>query len=201
MKTLIWLIPLAFCIPPRAFSQHPDPIYGLGICTSETDRVLQDVVQKSGIRQASPVPAPIDSSLLTFRPHFEEGLQRFINGDATLWKQHVSNGREVTIFGGWGAYEKGWAQVGPRYEWAAARFQDSNAQVTVQYISVVSSGDLAYTVSIERSRVRLADQAEAMPMALRVTHIFRREAGEWKLMHCHADPLLEKTAPAAVMKK
>ena len=37
------------------------------------------------------------------------------------------DGDDVMIMGAWGAYEKGWAEVGPRYDWAAARFTDSGA--------------------------------------------------------------------------
>ena len=37
-------------------------------------------------------------------------------------------------------------------------------------------------------------------MSLRVTHLFRKEQGEWKLLHRHADPLMSKTAPAAVLR-
>jgi ketosteroid isomerase-like protein len=63
------------------------------------------------------------------------------------------------------------------------------------------SGDLAYTVAIERSEVRVAGQDKPAPMALRVTHIFRKEDGAWKLVHRHADPLMNKTAPGAVLEK
>jgi ketosteroid isomerase-like protein len=38
-------------------------------------------------------------------------------------------------------------------------------------------------------------------MALRVTHIYRIEDGAWKLVHRHADPLINKTAPATVLQK
>lgn len=44
-------------------------------------------------------------------------------------------------------------------------------------------------------------QDKAAPMALRVTHIFRKEEGTWKLVHRHADPLIGKTAPAAVLRQ
>jgi ketosteroid isomerase-like protein len=49
--------------------------------------------------------------------------------------------------------------------------------------------------------VRVADRAEPAPMALRVTHLFRREAGTWMLIHRHADPLMETTPPGAVLQK
>ena len=38
-------------------------------------------------------------------------------------------------------------------------------------------------------------------MALRVTHVFRKEDGAWKLVHRQADPLIDKTAPATVLQK
>ena len=69
------------------------------------------------------------------------------------------------------------------------------------YLAVGVSGDLAYTVTIDRGAVHLIDQAAPRPMALRVTTIFRKESGAWKLMHRHEDPLIDKTAPAAVIQK
>ena len=38
-------------------------------------------------------------------------------------------------------------------------------------------------------------------MALRTNHIFRKEEGAWKLVLRHADPLIAKTAPAAVLQR
>jgi ketosteroid isomerase-like protein len=151
---------------------------------------------------AQTVTAPGNSSdFNAFLRTFEEGLTRFVNGDATLWKKNASRSDIATILGAWGAYEKGWPEVGSRYDWAAARFQPSGAKVNVEYLSTVVSGDLACTVTIERSTVRLVDQEKVAPMALRVTHVFRREAGEWKLLHRHADVLTPRTAPATVLQK
>lgn len=45
------------------------------------------------------------------------------------------------------------------------------------------SGVLAYTVWIDRGQVRVAGRDEISPMALRVTYIFRREEGTWKIIH------------------
>ena len=141
-----------------------------------------------------------DPTLRAFLPEFEAGVSAFINGDPARWKQNASRRDDVTIMGAWGAFGKGWREAGPRYEWAAARFRESGATVDVEYVASGTNGDLAYTVAIERSLVQLTDSAKLAQMALRVTHIFRREDGEWKLVHRHADPLIGKTAPAAVLK-
>ena len=148
-----------------------------------------------------PAAASGDSSLRSFLAQFEEGINRFINGDPTLWKQNASRRDDVTIMGAWGGYEKGWSEAGPRYDWAATRFRESGAKVKVEYLSSEVSGDLAYTVAIERSEVRLSDQDKPATMALRVTHVMRKENGVWKLVHRHADPITVKTAPATVLQK
>src|SRR5690349_16429240 len=99
-----------------------------------------------------PASTPGDNaSLQAFLPQFEEGTSRFINGDPALWKELASHQDDVTLFGGWGTYKLGWTEVGPHYDWAAARFRESGARVRVEYISSTVSGELAYTVAIERS--------------------------------------------------
>jgi ketosteroid isomerase-like protein len=163
--------------------------------------LLLSVLATASALAQGPTAAASAPSLEAFFPQFEEGTSRFINGDPTLWKQNASHRDDVTIMGAWGAYEKGWNEVGPRYDWAGGRFKESGAKVKVEYISSGASGDLAYTVAIERSEVRLVDQDQPTPMALRVTHLFRKEDGEWKLVHRHADPLMGKTAPATVLQK
>jgi ketosteroid isomerase-like protein len=142
-----------------------------------------------------------DSSLEAFLPQFEAGTTGFINGDPVLWKQHASQGDDVTLMGGWGDYKRGWNEVSPHYDWAAARFRASGAKLHVEYLASNVSGDMAYTVAIERSEALLVGQDTPAPMALRVTHIYRKENDVWKLVHRHADTLMEKTAVDAVLQK
>jgi ketosteroid isomerase-like protein len=142
-----------------------------------------------------------DAGFRAFLRDFEHGTTRFINGDPGPWKGLVSRRDDVTLMGGWGIVARGWQDTSARYDWAARRFVESDAAVKVEYVSTVVSGDLAYTVAIERSTVRLADAPGAAPMTLRVTHAFRREDGRWKLLHRHADPIVETAAPDSVLKK
>ena len=50
--------------------------------------------------------------------------------------------------------------------------------------------DLAYTVGMERGKVTLAGQQ--VQFELRVTNIYRRRAGGWKMAHHHTDLSPEK---------
>jgi ketosteroid isomerase-like protein len=125
--------------------------------------------------------------------------QHFLAGDSAPYKACWSHTDDVTIFGGWGAYEKGWEQVGLRLDWAAARFLEG--QRTIELLSMALSGDLAYTVWIERGETRVVGSDALRPSGLRVTHIFRREEGAWKVIHRHADAIMEKIEATAVSRQ
>lgn len=159
------------------------------------------VALRAGGAAAFERTAVSDPSLSKFLVSFEEGTRRFMNGDTALWMQNASRRNDVMIMGAWGAHEKGWPEVKARYDWAGARFRDSGAKLQVEYLTAVHSGDLAFTTAIERAEVKVAGQDKAAPMALRVTHIFRKEDGAWKLILRHADPLVAKTSPESVLEK
>lgn len=145
--------------------------------------------------------APGDSGLRLFLSQWEEAQARFINGDPTSWKQNASQGHDATIFGAFGGYEKGWSDAGPRYDWASSQFKESKATQKIEYLNTAVSGDLAFTVAIERQQVRLGGQEDQSPRALRVTQIFRKEGDGWKLLHRHADALTERQAPSTGPQK
>ena len=84
-------------------------------------------------------------------------LNEFVKGNIAPWNQICSQADDATIIGGWGGFEKGWsAQVEKRYAWAASRFKGADGHVQVENISLIATPELAYSVDIERSRVRLA---------------------------------------------
>ncbi len=151
--------------------------------------------------RATERPAIADPSLSSFLDSFEEGTRRFMNGDTALWKANAAQTDDALIMGAWGAYELGWPAASARYDWAAARFKDSSAKLEIEYLASAVSGDLAYVASIERATVLLAGQEQAKPMALRVTHVFRKQDDGWKMILRHADPLMGKIATAAVIEK
>ena len=159
-------------------------------------------IPSTGYAQTNFDPATIsDASFEAFLPTWEEGLNRFSNGDPALFKQNVSHSADATIFEAFGGYEKGWEKVGPMYDWAASQFKTSGPKLKPEYkyINIIVSGDLAYTAAIAQSVVQETAIEKGAP--LRVTEIFRKENGAWKLLHRHADPLIEKKAPTPPLKK
>jgi ketosteroid isomerase-like protein len=58
----------------------------------------------------------------------------------------------------------------------------------VELLAAGVSGDLAYTVELEHTSVSI-DGAPVEPYTLRVTQVYRREDGEWKVVHRHGDQI------------
>jgi hypothetical protein len=58
-----------------------------------------------------------------------------------------------------------------------------------EVVQTYASGDMAVLVVIERQRAVVGGLPE-QDWSLRVTLVFRREGGEWQLVHRHADPLV-----------
>ena len=71
------------------------------------------------------------------------------------------------------------------FRWLATRFSDLT-DYRFELVAGGASGDLAYTVGYEHITVSM-DGGPVAPLTLRVTHLYRREDGEWKTVHRHAD--------------
>ena len=90
----------------------------------------------------------------------------------------------VTLFGAV-VSKSGWADLDPFFRWLAAQFS-STTGYTFDLVACDVSGDMAYTVGYERYCGSLSG-GPVQDVVLRVTHIFRREEGEWKIVHRHGD--------------
>ena len=128
-----------------------------------------------------------------FTKQLLHALRRFVQGDAEPYKSLWSHADDVTIFGGWGAYEQGWAAVEPRLEWAASRY--SEGWLDRENLLEGVDQDIGYSVDIERSGGRFDNAPEVREASLRVTHLFRREEGRWRIVHRHADFLQPRQEP------
>lgn len=83
---------------------------------------------------------------------------------------------------------------------AASRFIDGVA-TRFENVTKYATPNLAYTVDIERFNAKLAGTEDIVPVALRVTSIFRREEGSWKLVHRHGDPITSVRPADSIVQK
>ena len=116
-----------------------------------------------------------------------------LRGNPEPIKRLYSHREDVTVLGGFGGFERGWDEVGPRLDWAASQFSDGRYEQ--EDVSTIVGSDLAMTVTIERYSVRIGGAKQETAQELRVTQVFRREADGWKLVHRHGDPLVHKKNP------
>ena len=113
----------------------------------------------------------------------------FVNGDPAPLGEISTSSDPATIFGPSGGAEQGAARVLEVNEDASHRFQGGSTELEILHSG--ESGDLAYWTGFQRASVKVESRRDPAPMTLRVTEVFRRENGEWKLVHRHADPLSE----------
>ena len=113
-----------------------------------------------------------------------EAEKALINGDPGPRLAMWSTQEPVTVFGA----EKtviGSEEARQVFRWLATRFSDLT-DYRFELVAAGTSGDLAYTVGYEHITVSM-DGGPVTPLTLRVTHLYRREDGEWKIVHRHAD--------------
>jgi len=126
----------------------------------------------------------LDDFLTTTLARQIEADEALHNGDVTLRMQMWSAKDPVTVFGALKSVS-GWDEVSQAFRWIGSRFSDCTAY-RFELVAAGVSSDLAYTVGYEHISVSM-DGVPVEPFTLRVTHVYRRENGEWKIVHRHAD--------------
>jgi ketosteroid isomerase-like protein len=114
---------------------------------------------------------------------FYATVNRMVNGDAGPLADIWSHSAAVTTMHPIGGREVGWDAVRGSFEQVAQLASDGQVELKDQLIQV--AGDVAYEVGMEHGQFKLAGQE--VTIEHRVTNIYRREAGVWKIVHHHTD--------------
>ena len=118
---------------------------------------------------------------------FYAALNQMANGDASSMPDIWSHSTTVTTLHPIGGREVGWDEVkGP---WDQVAQLSAGGQVNLNDQLIQVSGDMAYEVGLEQGQFTMAGEQVAIDQ--RVTNIYRRENGAWKIVHHHSD-----TSPA-----
>jgi ketosteroid isomerase-like protein len=114
---------------------------------------------------------------------FYAAVNRMLNGDAAPMADIWSHSAAVTTMHPIGGREIGWDHVRESWEQVARFASEGQAKLGDQMIQV--AGDVAYELGVEQAQFKLAGKQVAIQQ--RVTNIYRRETGAWKIFHHHTD--------------
>jgi ketosteroid isomerase-like protein len=121
----------------------------------------------------------------TFMELREAAAKQYEAGDAEPLRRIATQHPPATLFGADGATKLGADRVLEAYD----RGAPCDGETHFEVLQSAASDGLAYWVGLQHSTMRVADSNTPLHVVLRVTELFRREKGEWKLIHRHADEL------------
>ena len=129
--------------------------------------------------------------LTAIRPQLDEVELALHNGDAAGRIAMWSHTAPLTLFGA-AMNAVGWDRIRPVFEGLGEQFSSCSSYRN-EILAAEASGELAYVVALEHTTASI-NGAEPTPYVLRATTIFRREDGEWKVVHRHGDGIAAEDA-------
>jgi ketosteroid isomerase-like protein len=132
--------------------------------------------------------------LIAIQPQLDEVELALHNGDADGRIAMWSRTGPLTLFGA-AMNAVGWDQIHPVFETLGKQFSSCTSYQN-EILAAEASGDLAYIVALEHTTASI-NRGEPRPYVLRATTVFRREDGQWKVVHRHGDGI--SAADAAVV--
>lgn len=127
-------------------------------------------------------------------------LGAILKGDPSIYQALYSPADDVTLGNPFGPYVRGREKVEQTLAGAASHYRDGEV-VEVELMAKYVSDTLACVVELERGRAKVGGGEDVVPVAVRVTSVFRLESGSWKLVHRHADPITSPRPATSVISK
>jgi ketosteroid isomerase-like protein len=127
-------------------------------------------------------------------------LGEIVKGNPEHLKMVYSHREDVSLANPFGPPVRGWEQAAAIIERAASNYKDGEI-VGFENVAKYVTPELAYIVEVERYKAKVGGGEKLAPISLRVTSIYRREDGVWKIVHRHADPITTAQPAESVIQK
>jgi ketosteroid isomerase-like protein len=121
-----------------------------------------------------------------FMSEREQAALAYCQGDASRVNGLSTNHAPASFFGPDGSAIRGAKAIKDAYQQGAKSF-GPGGKSKLDIIQSASGGDIAYWSGLQHAEVEI--DGKSKPMTLRITELFRKENGDWKLVHRHADML------------
>ena len=123
-----------------------------------------------------------------FMDQRKEAALAYVRGDSDPVDRMSDGAGPATFFGPDGTIVTGGPAMRKSFKEGASHFlPDSTSELEI--LDCGNDGDLGFWTGIQHATIKVKGKDEPVPYELRITEIFRREHGAWKLVHRHADPL------------
>jgi ketosteroid isomerase-like protein len=129
-------------------------------------------------------PEPFDAAIEASH----HALDEITRGNPNPFFELYSDREDATLANPYGPPARGRREIERAAQRAASNYRDGKA-IEFENFATFVTADLGYMLEIERFQAKVAGGEDVIPVALRVTSIFRLEDGAWKLLHRHADPI------------
>lgn len=117
-----------------------------------------------------------------------EAAQAYIRGDLRAYLELIPHSDDYTLLQPFGGELIHGIDDSSEHAESLARFF-GGGEADVDVVATHASGDLVVLVVFERQHGEVGGLPD-QDWSLRVTLVFRREDGEWRLVHRHADALV-----------
>jgi ketosteroid isomerase-like protein len=114
---------------------------------------------------------------------FYAALNKMVNGNSQSLSDIWSHDSAVTTMHPIGGRQVGWKEVWATWDQTAQVATEGQVKIQDQFIRVAR--DVAYEVGVESAGFKVAGQK--FTDQVRVTNIYQKEGGTWKIVHHHSD--------------
>jgi ketosteroid isomerase-like protein len=172
---------------PRKQTGYPAPdLCWLGSCTFRIGAARPPSLADRHGRGGDSMSA---EEFQQFMQEREAAARAYVSGDAKPVLGLTASSSPATFFGPRGGHVEGAEEVAATYERDARAFGPAG-ESSFQILQAGASNALAFWVGFQDARTHVQGSSGSVSMRLRVTEIFRRDSGSWKLIHRHADSVV-----------
>ena len=127
-------------------------------------------------------------------------LRKILNGDPSGYAALFADREDITLGNPFGPFGKGRAAVLEALGNASNKYKDGTV-LAVDRIAVYGNGNIVCLVEIEHDRAKLGASPGFAEFAARVTSVYEKIGGRWKLVHRHADPITTSRPAESMLDK
>src|SRR5262245_57529233 len=138
------------------------------------------------MEESALTPRPVSEDVASLTRRTAEANTALVCGDIDGYLGLIEHAKDYTLMAPFGGAPTRGFDMSSRA--AMAQFFKSGT-LDQELVATYATGDLVVLVTIERVRAEVGGLPE-QDWSLRVSQVFRREAAEWRLVHRHADPLV-----------